>query len=72
MAKFKKGDRVRNLEDNGLVRKGAIGTVDENENSIPWVIWDDPSMIKSRHDRRWAQIEEELELINEGQTNGKV
>jgi hypothetical protein len=65
MAKFKIGDRVRNLVDNGFVKKGAIGTVDENESFAPWVVWDDRNMIESHYARRWPRFEHSLELINE-------
>jgi hypothetical protein len=65
MAKFKKGDRVRNLEDNGDVILGATGTIDEDGSYVPFVIWDEPSMIKTtRADNRIARLEEHLELIN--------
>jgi hypothetical protein len=66
MAKFKIGDRVRNLVDNGAVILGATGTIDENESFAPWVVWDDPNMLKTtRADNRTARLEEHLELINE-------
>lgn len=55
MAKFKKGDRVRNLKANKYVPKGAIGVVDEHDLS-PFVIWDE---------MRWSQSEDFLELIEE-------
>jgi len=66
MAKFKIGDRVRNLEDNGAVILGATGTIDEDGSYVPFVVWDDPSMLKTtRADNRTARLEEHLELINE-------
>jgi hypothetical protein len=70
MAKFKIGDRVRNLEDNGAVILGATGTIDEDGSYVPFVIWDEPSMIKTtRSDNRTARLEEHLELITKEQDN---
>ena len=65
--KFKPGDRVRNLHDNGIVKKGATGTVDEDSHN-PNVIWDSIDMIQEPKRNtfmplRWAQAEEHLELI---------
>jgi hypothetical protein len=65
--KFKKGDRVRNLEANEYIEKGATGTVDENDQS-PFVVWDSSNMLTERGqcaDRRWAQYEYNLELITD-------
>ena len=66
MAKFKKGDRVRNLKANQYVPKGAIGIVDEDVWN-PFIIWDEVTeyvMNYVRSDKmRWAQEEEYLELI---------
>lgn len=68
MAKFKKGDRVRNLKANKYVPKGAIGVVDEHDLS-PFVIWDEVTgYVKNsvRTDKmRWSQSEDFLELIEE-------
>lgn len=68
MAKFKKGDRVRNLKANEYVPKGAIGVVDEHDLS-PFVIWDEVTgYVKNsiRTDKmRWSQSEDFLELIEE-------
>lgn len=54
MAKFKKGDRVRNLcRDDKYVKYGATGTVNEDnsdipfvdDSDIPFVVWDSASML---------------------------
>jgi len=64
-----KGQRVRNLQEYDYhVKKGATGTVD-NDDDIPWVIWDSPEMLTDfgrwRIDRRLAQSSRFLEVIEE-------
>jgi len=68
MAKFKVGDRVRytrSYPEYGI-KPGALGTVDENSN-IPFVIWDSADC-----ERRWAIMEERLELVTSNQGDNKV
>lgn len=58
MAKFKKGDRVRNTDANyEAIPLGSIGTVLENDSIIPYVDWDNVG-VKSQH-------EDSLELLTE-------
>ena len=57
MAKFSKGDRVRNLEDNWVIPYLSEGTVGENYSSVPYVRWDETDTVN-------AQEEELLELID--------
>lgn len=58
MAKFKKGDRVKNMErDWESVPYGELGTVNENNSGIPFVLWDNYDEL--------AQHEEYLELVTE-------
>jgi hypothetical protein len=63
-----KGQMVRNLEeDDQYVKKGATGTVDEDD-KLPWVIWDSADMLTDRgqcEDRRWKQAFDFLEVIEE-------
>jgi hypothetical protein len=64
MVKFKKGDRVRALCDNlPYARKGDTGTVDDDNSSCPWILWDVP---RHNDDLRWSMNEEELTLIKGG------
>lgn len=61
--KFKKYDRVINLqddEDNGL-SIGDIGTVDEDNSEVPYILWDKGI--------RQAQVDDEMELITEENEN---
>ena len=58
MAKFKIGDRVKNLEDDYYVKLGEIGTIDEDDD-CPFVIWD--------RGERFAQEENLLQLVAEAQ-----
>lgn len=60
MAKFSTGDRVRYIGDSPLLDHGAHGTVDQDESSCPWVIWDNP---KAGTDQRWFADKAELELL---------
>jgi hypothetical protein len=67
MAKFKKGDRVRIID--GLlgpwsVPRGTAGTVDEDDDSTPWVLWD-----QGEGDRRWAAHENRLTLLEKTMEN---
>ena len=39
MLKFKKGDKVVALVDMGVVKKGMVGTVLEDNSSVPYVEW---------------------------------
>jgi len=60
MAKFKKGDRVINLQtDDFYIPHLAKGTVDENNSAIPYVIWEE---VKSRAGKvkRWPQTQDRL------------
>ena len=71
--KFKKGDRVRNLIETGLVKIGELGTVLENNSIYPMIEWDDEEMVG----KLWrpcmvknggvgiAQYENNLELITD-------
>jgi hypothetical protein len=64
MSKFKSGDRVRNMVASYYVKLDATGTVDQDDNKSPWVIWDDESMcVKTGHGTLWAQDEDDMELI---------
>lgn len=38
--KFKKGDRVRALNDGYSHHKGEVGIVDEDDSDCPYVNWD--------------------------------
>lgn len=67
MAKFKKGDRVKCIKERDHIYVGATGTVDENNNSMPWVVWDDPEIKKQGVDGRSCIREEKLELITDYQ-----
>lgn len=60
MAKFKKGDRVIATSSSTHYNKGQIGTVDEDGDTAPYVIWD---IDKKRH----AAAESNLELIHSKQ-----
>jgi hypothetical protein len=71
MAKFKKGDRVRNIVDNGVLKYGATGTVAEDDQSTPWVIWDSQDMIYNRFQSsslRFGQRQEYLQPIEPEKT----
>lgn len=67
MSKFKKGDRVVNLQATDYTPKGAIGTVDEDE-SNPFVIWDSITEYAQKSPNvdcyRWAQDEDLLRLAD--------
>lgn len=70
MAKFKKGDRVRATRNISLtpVKAGAVGTVDDDNDDCPYVIWDG-----FEGDNRWPALEEtELELLNPSWDNLQV
>jgi hypothetical protein len=62
MEKFKKGDRVKLIDDGddryGPVKVGMTGVVDENGSVLPWVLWD-----SMPGDNRWAVDEDDLKLI---------
>ena len=62
--KFKKGDRVRNLQETIFVPKGATGTVDEDI-PVPFVIWDEVTEVAKKYPNpmRWSQYKKNLELI---------
>lgn len=55
-AKFKKGDRVIAISDGVGYNRGQVGTVDENHDSCPYIIWDIGK-------ERLAASEQRLELI---------
>ena len=73
MAKFKKGDRVRNLKETTCIPKGATGIVDEDNSLSPWVVWNEITEYSRESDpfntMRWSRNEEYLELITEKNTN---
>ncbi len=59
MSKFKKGDRVRCIEDAAEnVTPGSLGTVIENDESSPDVCWDD-------YNYDWCMEEDEIELVTD-------
>lgn len=68
MSRFKKGDRVVNLEETELVRLHAIGTVDQDNNSMPFVIWD---KIQVNGWYRLPIIEDNLQLLSEWEAEQK-
>lgn len=69
MSKFKKGDRVRNLEETEWVPKNSTGTVDEDDSQVPFVIWDEVTEYAKECDALKPMIcprnEIYLELIDE-------
>jgi len=65
MAKFKIGDGVRNLVENDFIKKGATGTVNEDD-TRPFVMWDSRDMLNKPHPfNRWCQDESDLEPISD-------
>jgi hypothetical protein len=62
MPKFKKGDRVRCINNDDYVSVGAIGTVDENDSSLPWVLFD-----SNTGTVRKSCTESHMELLEEPQ-----
>lgn len=60
MAKFKKGDRVRNTEEDLFLDVGDIGTVQE-ESDTPFVLWDGKHWAECNGP--YAQLECFLELV---------
>jgi hypothetical protein len=65
VAKFRKGDRVKNLVETGLIKKGATGTVTENLSAVPYVRWDSKDMLYVRNRKILAQDQNDLELIDD-------
>ena len=69
MAKFKKGDRVINLQDNGYVDAGVFGVVlKHHEGDISVLVkWDN---VKEKYlgDFNWWQDTDKLKLIKEPKT----
>jgi hypothetical protein len=63
--KFKRGDRVKNLVEDGTIKRGATGTVDDDGSCTPWVIWDSHEMLYFviGVGMRRYQAESALELI---------
>ena len=58
MAKYKYGDRVRNVRNHDpFIEYGEIGTVVENNSSVPYVLWD--------YGKKFSQLEDFLELVRE-------
>jgi hypothetical protein len=58
MSKYKKGDRVRNLKEDGFIKVGDLGTVNDNDSKIPYVNWDG----KPFGGLGYAQHEDDMEL----------
>ena len=67
MARFKRGDRVRNMKETEFVYESTMGVVDEEDNERPFVIWDEVKEYAKKFGAymRWAQDENYLELIEE-------
>lgn len=67
MAKFKKGDRVVNLEEDVFVEKSAIGTVESKNSDCPLIYWDKVKP-RAEGDMSWCQHEENLRLFEQPKT----
>lgn len=68
MAKFKKGDRVVNLQKNDIyIPHLAKGVVAENGSEVPYVIWDRVNAIAGKGNKR-PQTEDRLKLLRQPQT----
>lgn len=63
MFKFKIGDRVRNLEQDGFLDIGDTGTVKETDD-VPRVLWDGKRWdLNFLRGGTYAQHEDSMELI---------
>lgn len=74
MSMFKRGDRVRNLEEGDqYIPFNATGTVDENNSVVPIVNWDEVTEFAKEYDpknpTRWPQHQDYLELIEENKVD---
>jgi len=65
VSKFKKGDRVKSLIMQHKINKGDLGTVDENDETNPFVKFD------ILNGGKWAMEEFDLALAEEKQPDGK-
>ena len=64
--KFKKGDKVKLIDDTSLLKFGLkvgdIGTVLTDKDNAPWVEWESEA---AKYDKIWCAHESKLELIDE-------
>lgn len=63
--KFKEGDHVVCIAENGYVEIGTQGIVTENDSTVPFVRWAEDK--QGRDYVVWALIEEQMELVEDQQ-----